>query len=334
MTFTELSLPKKIPLDFHNTVAFRNYSHFEECEFINDIQSNDFLNGCCGEVRWGDWKYAFLTVSDKHAPIKTSRLKVRSNPFVKLMYKIDKIHELAVKRNDDTLMNEYRSLRNTVAHMIKNRKRNLLLMSVIHHVQIRVNFGRNLVLLYPKSLLNQFQEISVLKILTYILKTSLTWSVPQLQETVHYCGRDRKVYIYIYIHIYIYIYIYIYAFKFTNVQRNELTTLLLSCWQDRHEYLRIWSETCQNCYLSDRVVMNFDVNGCDTRGSDMELNPQTLREDMYQNSFMYKGGKLWNDLPEFVQHSMNIESLKQNYKMYKLIINSWLFLQFVYFCIK
>ena len=69
-----------------------------------------------------------------------------------------------------------------------------------------------------------------------------------------------------------------------------------------------------------------DVNGYDTRGSDMELYLPTLLKEMYRNSFMYMGGKLWNDLPEFVQHSTSIESFMQNYKMYKLIINSWLFL--------
>ena len=75
-------------------------------------------------------------------------------------------------------------------------------------------------------------------------------------------------------------------------------------------------------YLSDRVVMNFDVNGYDTRGSDMELYLPTLRKESYRNSFMYMGGKLWNDLSEFVQNSANIESFKRNYKMSKLLINS------------
>ena len=60
-------------------------------------------------------------------------------------------------------------------------------------------------------------------------------------------------------------------------------------------------------YLSDRIVMNFDVNGYDTRGSDMEVYLPTLRKESYRNSFMYMGGKLWNDLPEFVQNSANIE---------------------------
>ena len=89
-------------------------------------------------------------------------------------------------------------------------------------------------------------------------------------------------------------------------------------------------------YLSGRIVMNFDANGYGTRRSDMELYLSNLRKDMYRNSFMYIGDKLWNDLPEFVRHSTIIESFKQNYKMYKLIISAWLFAfcwQLVYFCI-
>ena len=70
-------------------------------------------------------------------------------------------------------------------------------------------------------------------------------------------------------------------------------------------------------YLSDRVVMNFDVNGYDTRSSNMELYLPTLHKELYSNSFMYMGGKLWNDLPEFVQNSTNIDSFKYNYKLYK-----------------
>ena len=74
--------------------------------------------------------------------------------------------------------------------------------------------------------------------------------------------------------------------------------------------------------LSDRIVTNFDVNGYDTRGSDMDLYLPTIHKEAYWNSFMYMGGKLWNELPESVQNSRNIESFKSNYRMYKLVINS------------
>ena len=48
-------------------------------------------------------------------------------------------------------------------------------------------------------------------------------------------------------------------------------------------------------HLLDRVVMDFDVNGYDTRGSDMELYLPTPRKEAYRNNFMYMGGKLWNN---------------------------------------
>ena len=50
-------------------------------------------------------------------------------------------------------------------------------------------------------------------------------------------------------------------------------------------------------YFSDRVVINFDVNCYDTRGSGMDLYHPTLHKEAYRNSFMYMGGKLWNRLP-------------------------------------
>ena len=70
---------------------------------------------------------AFLSVSNKHAPTKTSRLKVKSNPWmtsdiVKFMYKRDRIHNLAVKKKDDSLMGEYRKLMNSVTDVIKKKQ--------------------------------------------------------------------------------------------------------------------------------------------------------------------------------------------------------------------
>ena len=92
------------------------------------MKSNDLLNGNCKEVKWKEWKDAFLHISNAHAPLKTARLKVRSNTWitrdiVKMMYDRDRIHELAVKRKDTVLMEKYRKMRNTITDMIKNRKR-------------------------------------------------------------------------------------------------------------------------------------------------------------------------------------------------------------------
>ena len=68
-------------------------------------------------------------------------------------------------------------------------------------------------------------------------------------------------------------------------------------------------------YLSDRIVMTFDANGYDTKGSDMDLYLASLHKEAYGNSCVHMGGKLRNELPEFVQHSTNIKSFKRSYKM-------------------
>ena len=57
-------------------------------------------------------------------------------------------------------------------------------------------------------------------------------------------------------------------------------------------------------YLSDRIVMNFDVNGYDTRGANsMNVYLPTAHKEIFKLSFLYKGGALWNELPDNVKDS-------------------------------
>ena len=155
---TELFWPKKASQYLHSTVTLRNYGQFDERELTHDIQPNYLLNGRQRQINLDRWKNYLFRLSNKHDPIKTARLKVRSNPWItneiaKLMYKRDKIRELAVKRTDDSLLNKYRKCRNAVTDMIKGRKGSIW-TSVIHQVQILVHFARNLVVLYPRSISN------------------------------------------------------------------------------------------------------------------------------------------------------------------------------------
>ena len=68
--------------------------------------------------------------------------------------------------------------------------------------------------------------------------------------------------------------------------------------------------------------MNFDINGYDTRGADsMNVYLPTLKKDMYKNSFMYKGGQVWNSLPDLVKDSPDIDTFKYNYKLFMKRLN-------------
>ena len=75
-------------------------------------------------------------------------------------------------------------------------------------------------------------------------------------------------------------------------------------------------------YISGQIVMNFDINGYDTRGADsMNVYLPTLKKDMYKNSFMYKGGQVWNSLPDLVKDSPDIDTFKYNYKLFMKRLN-------------
>ena len=60
-------------------------------------------------------------------------------------------------------------------------------------------------------------------------------------------------------------------------------------------------------YLSDCIDMHFDIHGYDTReAGSMNVYLPAVHEEMYRNSFLYLGCKLWNELPDFVKNSKNI----------------------------
>ena len=68
----------------HNTVKFRDMKNFDMESFFNDLISCDILNGSQDNdnISWDRWKLAYTDICDKHAPMKSWRLKKRSNPWM------------------------------------------------------------------------------------------------------------------------------------------------------------------------------------------------------------------------------------------------------------
>ena len=77
--------------------------------------------------------------------------------------------------------------------------------------------------------------------------------------------------------------------------------------------------------------MNFDINGYNTRGTDgMNVYLPTLKKDIYKNSFLYKGGQLWNRLPDVVKDSPNLETFKYYYKLQKSVTDAWMLYSYIH----
>ena len=69
----------------HNTLTYRKFSQFNRTNFRNDIASqnwdeiNNFSNP---NDKWSKWKCMFLSIVDKHAPLRTMRVRSRSSPWI------------------------------------------------------------------------------------------------------------------------------------------------------------------------------------------------------------------------------------------------------------
>lgn len=136
--FTKLNITSKGKI--HNEIRFRNFHNFNAETFLHDIASefneidilsDNIRNEFDFESKWQLWKKKFISISNKHAPFRVSRLKNRTNKWmtpdiIKMIHKRDYLHKKAIQSNDKSkssdLWNEYRKLRNLVTLTIRKQK--------------------------------------------------------------------------------------------------------------------------------------------------------------------------------------------------------------------
>ena len=94
----------------HNTVKYRDIKNLDMESFSSDLISCDTLNGSQDndDISWERWKLAYTDICEPHAPMKSLRLKKRSNPWmthhiIKLTYERDHVHTKATQSNDSKL---------------------------------------------------------------------------------------------------------------------------------------------------------------------------------------------------------------------------------------
>ena len=114
----------------HNTLTYRKFCKFNRTNFRNDIvsqnldQINNFSNP---SEMWSKWKCMFLSIVDKHAPLRRTRVCTRSSPWItselkKRMHNrnIQKIK--AIKSKDPIDWMQFRKQRNIVNNEIRLAK--------------------------------------------------------------------------------------------------------------------------------------------------------------------------------------------------------------------
>ena len=115
----------------HKTIRYRDYKNFNVNDFVQDVKECSTLyheQGVNNETpSWSDWKKEFLRISDKHAPIKKSRVKERYSPWItpeiiKLMYKRDFLKAKSDQDGNPATLQEYRHTRNLVNMYVDKAK--------------------------------------------------------------------------------------------------------------------------------------------------------------------------------------------------------------------
>ena len=108
MVFAIKKLALKGMSNGNNTVTYRNFKNFDRESFRNDISSPSWESVyafCDPNEMWQEWKHTFLAIANKHAPLRTKRVRARSSPWItsgmkSLMHKRDILKKIkAIKSN-------------------------------------------------------------------------------------------------------------------------------------------------------------------------------------------------------------------------------------------
>lgn len=131
MTYTVLQHPSK-ERAAPKYVTLRDYKHFNVVNYCNDLMDSNLYYSINNKENmedvWQCWSTCVLKVMNKHAPLRTYRVRDRSNPWmtrdiIDMMYKRDH----ALKRSRETgspqFYNEYKLLRNTIVNEIRMAKK-------------------------------------------------------------------------------------------------------------------------------------------------------------------------------------------------------------------
>ena len=158
----------------HHTITYRSFRHFNENMFIKDL----------AEVPWETiaafdkvddmvqtWNDLFLEIVNKHAPIKTNRVKRKHQPE----WLTSEILDLMKERDKCKIngkIDEYRILRNKISKMIVKQRKKCIEINLKRDKMTLELFGKYLNSLVPAKKWNLQKMLSALKLMNRLSRTS------------------------------------------------------------------------------------------------------------------------------------------------------------------
>ena len=115
-----------------NLIEYRNFKYFNAESFLNDLYIlpwTEIDNKENVDKMWECWKSLFVQVLDKHAPLKTKRVRKRGTvPWINKdvrtkLFERDFLKRKAIKTNEQSDWNKYKSSRNSANIALRQAKR-------------------------------------------------------------------------------------------------------------------------------------------------------------------------------------------------------------------
>ena len=117
----------------HKQINYRDFKMFDEKLFLKDLREDPYISNLEFDEselckRWELFKKSFITIANKHAPMKMMRAKERYYPWVnleivKLIYERNHIKKRAVKTKSEHLWQKLKKLRNKITLLIRKRRK-------------------------------------------------------------------------------------------------------------------------------------------------------------------------------------------------------------------
>ena len=115
----------------HKKVEIRSFKYFNAENFLMDLSNQEWElldNNFCVDRMWETWKITFLSVLDKHAPIREKRVKNipnipwLTNAIKKQMRERDRLKFLTVIYNSENYWTAYKTSRNHITSTLREAK--------------------------------------------------------------------------------------------------------------------------------------------------------------------------------------------------------------------
>ena len=115
----------KIHKSSHITASYRCFKHFDETLFLNELETDMTpftTNLSCLDEDFSNWYSIIMNILDKHARIKTKRVKTKRLPdwFTPEITHIQKLRDNAKRHK---MWSDYRRYRNKIKYLICKAKR-------------------------------------------------------------------------------------------------------------------------------------------------------------------------------------------------------------------